>query len=86
MNTGMLTRKQIQVSNENGLVIASKLFRNLNGAIIVKYVGMSIDVEKSTALALLEVGVKGPEEIPVRKNLLNFVKQQYQWQNQPLFD
>ena len=74
MNTGMLTRKQIQVSNENGLVIASKLFRNLNGAIIVKYVGMSIDVEKSTALALLEVGVKGPEEILVRKNLLNLLR------------
>ena len=73
MNTGMLARKQIQVSKENGLVIASKLFRNLNGAIIVKYVGMSIDVEKSTALALLEVGVKGPVEILVRKNLHSFI-------------
>ena len=57
----MLTRKQIQVSNDNGSVIANRFFWNLSGAIIVKYVGTSIEVEKSTALDLLVVGVKGPK-------------------------
>ena len=70
----MLTRKQIQVCNENGLVIASKLFLNLNGAITVKYVGMSIDVEKSTALDLLSVGVKGPNEKTYAHEKILFTK------------
>ena len=67
MNTGMLTKKQIQASNVKGSMKDNIFFWNLTGAMMVKKASWGVtDVEKSTDVDLLVVGLKGPKETFVR--------------------
>ena len=63
MNIGMLTRKQIQVSNVKGSVNDINFFWNLTGAMMVKKASCGVTpTVKSTDVDLLVVGLKGPKE------------------------
>ena len=62
VNTGMLTKKHIQVSNARGSMMDINFFWNLTGAMTVKNeLCGATPTEKSTDVDLLTVGVKGPK-------------------------
>ena len=63
----MLTKKEIQASNVKGSMKDNIFFWNLTGAMMVKKASWGVtDVEKSTDVDLLVVGLKGPKKTLIK--------------------